>query len=898
MNHQYSHWLPRKALTGLVLPSLLAFILLFLLLLPGLPKSLAARTTRPSRPNNVPEAAAVSCCGVYRQTNLVSDLPGVALVEDHLLTVPRGVALNSSGPFWVVNNKNDRATLYKGDVSGSPLVSESALPVVAIPNVPTIVPAPSQPTGVVANTTSDFAVSLTPTSPAAPAQFIFATLNGGINAWQPDLGAVAVVVKFLSGHSYTGLAIGSNASGNFLYAADFANGKIDVFDNGFNLSSVSGNFTDASIPANFHPFNIQNLGGALYVTYAEFQSGLNFDLGFVRKFDTNGVRDTAFAINNGPLVAPWGMAISPLNFGLFGNALLVGNSRPLGNHNPTISAFNSATGALIGSMVDESDAPLEIDKLRALVFGNGVNGGDPNTLYFSADIFDISEVSPEQQHGLFGSIKPISMLPESLIQFSSREYFTSEGSGHIDITVNRLGSVSGTSTVNYATVDGQARQKSDFEIALGKLTFNPGETSKTFRVLIVDNNLAGGGSSRDLALVLSNPTGAELISPNQATLLIMDNDFDTDRQPLNIIDDTQFFVRQQYFDFLNREPDPSGFNFWVNQITSCGTDQQCIELKRINVSAAFFLSIEFQSTGVLAYLTEKTAFGGLPRYGPFMRDIQALQKDYVFGAPGAGVQLEANKQAFFDEFVTRPEFVAKYAGLSNENYVFALFANAGITTTTAELYIARLNGAQVAPPNASPATGVVILRQAVNTPTVAVSLSFSGLTSAETEAHVHGPAAADANAPAIVTLPSGQFVNFQTPLTNQQLLDLSRGMSYVDIHTTSFPNGEIRGQLPRNLFVTDMITRSLDAGIITRAQALRLVAESDFLRLSEFNRAFVLMEYFGYLRRNPDDPPDNNLAGFNFWLAKLNQFNGNFVSADMVKAFIKSTEYRGRFGPP
>ena len=178
----------------------------------------------------------------------------------------------------------------------------------------------------------------------------------------------------------------------------------------------------------------------------------------------------------------------------------------------------------------------------------------------------------------------------------------------------------------------------------------------------------------------------------------MDNDFDTNREPPNIIDDTQFFVRQQYFDFLNREPDTAGFNFWTNQITSCGTDQQCIELKRINVSAAFFLSIEFQSTGMLAYLTEKAAFSGLPRYGSFMRDVQALQKDYVFGTPGAAAQLELNKQAFFDEFVTRPAFAAKYASLSNEHYVFALFGNAELTTTTAELYIARLNGAQVVPP--------------------------------------------------------------------------------------------------------------------------------------------------------------------------------------------------------
>jgi len=868
-----------------------AALLVFTMLSVSAPRSIGARTFRLFGNDGLQEAPALIFAASYRQTNLVSDLPGVAFVEDPLLATPWGVALNSSSPFWVVNNQTDRATVYKGDVAGGPLAANAALPSVAIPNIPTVNQAPSQPTGVAANTTSDFVVSLTPTSPAAPAQFIFATLNGGINAWQPNMGSVAVVVKFVSGHSYTGLTIGSNASGNLLYAADFANGKIDVFDKNFNGTSVSGNFTDATVPANFHPNNIQNLGGALYVTYAEFTHFAN-DSGFVRKFDTNGVRDTAFAIDNGPLLEPWGMAIAPANFGGFSNLLLIGNARWNGS---SINAFNPTTGHLFGNMVDESGAALEIRKLRGLVFGNGVNGGDPNTLYFAAGV-------PNDQigvtHGLFGSLKAVTGLPTTTIKFSNTQYSTTESAGHFDVSLTRTGDLSGTPTVNYATADSYATQKSDYEIALGKLTFNPGEASKTFRVLIVDNNLIGGGTSHDLSLILSNATGAALVSPTIAKLSIMDDEFDTPRQPPNIIDDPQFFVRQQYFDFLNREPDTAGFNFWVNQITSCGTDQQCIELKRINVSAAFFLSIEFQRTGMLAYLTEKAAYGGLPRYGQFMRDVQALQKDYVFGAPGAEAQLEANKQAFFDEFVTRPAFAAKYNGLSNENYVFALFANGALNTTTGELYIARLNGSQVVPPTGSAATGLVILRQAVNVPSVSASLYFNGLTSAETEAHLHGPAAAGANGPVIATLPNGQFVNFQTPLSNPQLLDLSAGRFYVDVHTTTFPNGEIRGQLPRNLFVTDMIIRSLDDGIITRAQALRLIAESDYFRMNELNRAFVLMEYFGYLRRNPDDSPDNNLDGYNFWLAKLNQFNGNFVGAEMVKAFIKSTEYRGRFGPP
>jgi uncharacterized protein (TIGR03118 family) len=303
MNYLSSH---RQ--NSIVVPkTFVAALLLIALLAACVSWSVAARATTPFRANGPQETPALTFAGIFSQTNLVSDLPGVALVEDRLLQNPWGIALNSSSPFWVVDNKTDRATIYKGDVAGGPLVPDPALASVAIPNIPTVNQAPSQPTGVAANTTNDFLVSLTPTSPAMPAQFIFATLNGGINAWAPNTGSTAVVVKFMSGHRYTGLTIGSNASGNLLYVADFASGKIDVFDKNFDLTSVSGNFTDASVPANFHPNNIQNLGGALYVTYAEF-SHVAHDSGFVRKFDTNGVRDAAFAINNGPLAEPWGLA--------------------------------------------------------------------------------------------------------------------------------------------------------------------------------------------------------------------------------------------------------------------------------------------------------------------------------------------------------------------------------------------------------------------------------------------------------------------------------------------------------------------------------------------------------------------------------------------------------------
>jgi uncharacterized protein (TIGR03118 family) len=876
--------LPRRLIASAFLTA--AFV--SLALVSGrLPGSSASEST----PTRLQDAPRIVFGAPYRQTNLVSDLPGVGLVEDRRLVNPWGIAVGSILPFWVNNNKGDLATLYRGDVGGSPLAPNPNPSSVAILNTPTLVATPATPTAVVANTSNDFQVAIPPFG-AQPAQFIVATQLGGINAWHSNFGIAspAVVVRFVSGHSYTGLAIASNASGNLLYAADFANGKIDVFDKNFGDTSVSGNFTDATVPANFHPYNIQNLNGSLYVTYAEFSHVHDNDFGFVRKFNSDGVRDPAFAINNGPLADPYGLAIAPADFGAFGNRLLVGNYRTLGLHAPSISAFHAATGALIGAVLDEggSDA-IEIKKLRGLTFGNGMNGGELNTLYF---VSGFPNEQFQQPHGLLGSLKAVTGAPTTNIKFSAPDYFTSEAARRFDVTVTRSGDLSGVTTVNYATVDSYATQKSDYEIALGKLTFNPGEASKTFRVLIVDDNNIGAGTSYDLQLVLSNATGGALVAPNIARLFIMDNEGDTQGQPENIIDDAQFFVRQQYYDFLNREPDQAGLDFWTNQITSCGTDQACIELKRINVSAAFFLSIEFQKTGMLAYLTEKFSYGGLPRYGQFMRDTQALQKDYVFGAPGAAAQLEANKQAFFDEFVTRPEFVSKFGGLSNENFVQAFSLG-----TTGELYIAQLTSAQVVPSNSSTAKGLVVLRQPlVPDNTIAVSLYLNGLSSTETEAQIHGPADPGANGPLIISLPAGDLVDFKIPLSNQAFRDLSSGHVYIDVRTSNFPNGEIRAQFPSNLFKSDMIIRSLNAGIITRAQALRLIVEGQ-IGMPELNRAFVLMEYFGYLRRNPDDLPDVDLSGYNFWLNKLNQFNGNFVNADMVKAFLKSTEYRRRFSP-
>jgi hypothetical protein len=261
---------------------------------------------------------------------------------------------------------------------------------------------------------------------------------------------------------------------------------------------------------------------------------------------------------------------------------------------------------------------------------------------------------------------------------------------------------------------------------------------------------------------------------------------------LNPIDDARTFVRQQYLDFLNRSPDQSGWDFWTNTITSCGNDQQCIAVRRINASAAFFLSIEFQETSYLVYRFYKASFGDLAgtpapiTFNEFLPDATAIGQNVIVGQASWETLLESNKQAFASEFVQRSRFTSAFSpSLTPAQFVDQLFTNAGVSPTPSD----------------------------------------------------------------------------------------------------------------RNAVVAEFGSATTSADVSARARALRDVAENSSLKSQEFNRAFVLMQYFGYLRRNPKDAPDADFTGYNFWLAKLNQFNGNFVNAEMVKAFITSTEYRQRFGP-
>lgn len=373
----------------------------------------------------------------------------------------------------------------------------------------------------------------------------------------------------------------------------------------------------------------------------------------------------------------------------------------------------------------------------------------------------------------------------------------------VTLTATRSGNTTGAASVHFSTSDtagaldcnvvtGVASSRCDYEIRISTIRFAPGETSRTISVFIIDDSYLEGVET--FTVGLSDPTGGFLGASSTAAVTVIDNDIATGANP---IDNANFFVLLQYLDFLNREPDSSGFAFWLNQITFCGADQQCIQGRRVNTSAAFYLSIEFQQTGYFVERSYKAAYGdaigtstlggshqlAVPviRLNEFLFDTQEIGEGVVVLQSGWEQVLENNKQAFAADLVQRARFITAFpTSMTPAQFVDTLNANAG------------------------------------------------------------------------------------NPLSQSE---------------------------------RDQLVSDLSNSTKTRAQVLRAVVEDPDLRNAESNRAFVLMQYFGYLRRNPNDAQDSDYTGYEFWLTKLNEFNGDFEKAEMVKAFITSIEYRRRFGP-
>jgi len=322
---------------------------------------------------------------IYQQTNLVSDQAGQAAFTDSNLKNPWGIATSSTSPFWVADNMTGLSTLY--NTTGQP----SAL-VVTVP--PASGGKTGNPTGIVYNGTSDFEVGT-----SAPARFIFATEDGTISGWSQAIGSTAVlkVDNSASTAVYKGLAIGNNGTGNFLYAANFHAGRIDVFDASYTSATLAGNFIDPNIPSGYAPFNIQNIGNVLYVAYA-LQDAEGVDdvpglgHGYISTFDLNGNFVARFA-SQGTLNSPWGMAIAPNGFGAFTGNLLVGNFG-----DGRINVFDPDTHAYLGQLSDATSTPISIEGLWGLIAGNGGSGGEADAIYFAAGV-------ALEEHGLFGSLK-------------------------------------------------------------------------------------------------------------------------------------------------------------------------------------------------------------------------------------------------------------------------------------------------------------------------------------------------------------------------------------------------------------------------------------------------------------------------------------------------------------
>lgn len=545
-------------------------------------------------------------------------------------------------------------------------------------------------------------------------------------------------------------------------------------------------------------------------------------------FGTNG------RWNNGP-----GVQNTAITFGSNGNTVTITfNGIPQGTTtvNPNPNTYTSlgqfvvsttGTGATIAPgttfalAIAESSPAGGLDTIGSTVAGVVSQNSSTGLISFGATSISsfapvtytllqspIPLVAPSTNGGVTTIQGQIAVAPPMTIQFSAANYPVGEGDQHVDLNVTRLGDTSGAASVSFTTsnlagaqncnvVNGAASSRCDFETNIRTVQFAAGETSKTVSVFIIDDSYLEGTETFNVSL--TNASGASLGAQSNASVTIADNEIANGANP---IDTAGFFVRLHYLDFLNREPDSSGFAFWTNEMSSCGADQQCIQLKRVNVSAAFYLSIEFQQTGYLIHRIYKTAYGDavgvstlggshqmavpIVRLNEFLPDTQKTGQGVIVGQAGWEQVLESNKQAFCAEFVQRSRFASAFpATMTPAQFVDALFANATVTPAASE-------------------------RQAA--------------------IDEFGGAGTSANLPA-------------------------------------------------------------------RGRAVRRVAENPTLSQLETNRAFVMMQFFGYLRRNPNDPQDSDYTGYDFWLTKLNQFNGNFVNAEMVKAFITSGEYRQRFGP-
>lgn len=458
-----------------------------------------------------------------------------------------------------------------------------------------------------------------------------------------------------------------------------------------------------------------------------------------------------------------------------------------------LAVYTGNTVNALTAVVKNDDVQTPVNTTSTVQF-DAIGG---TTYHIAVDGFDADDGNITLNFTLPGTAA-------STVQFAAPTASVTENfhaNTQVDLTVTRSVNTGSAVSVDYSTSNGTASDRSDYSAALGTLQFAAGETQKTISVLVIDDGYVENPETFNVTL--SNPVNCTLGTAT-VTVTINSNDANPTNPVKDPTFDNEFFVRQHYFDFLNRAPDADGLAFWKAELDQCGANAECIDIKRVNVSGAFFQSIEFQETGYLVERLYKAAYGDanglskldtdpaqhqikvpIVRFNEFLSDSQLIAKNLVVGAPGWPTVLENNKVAFTQAFVGRSRFLAEHP-----------------TSKTPTQFVNDLNAR----------TG-----------------------------------------------------NTLTPSEVTSIVGVFGGAGNI-------------------------------ADVTARARALRLVAENANLAQQEKNKAFVLMQYFGYLRRNPNDPQDTDHTGYDFWLHKLDSFNGNYVNAQMVKAFIVSGEYQARFG--
>lgn len=742
----------------------------------------------------------------YFKHNLVSDLPGTADFTDTNLVNPWGIATSATSPFWLSDDRTGLSTLYNS--SGTP----QAL-VVTVPH-PAGGLLPGKPTGIVFNSTTNFVVASN-----AVARFIFDTEDGLIAGWSSGGTALVKVDNSAAGAVYKGLANGSSGGSNYLYAANFHSGAIEVYDGNYNAATLAGSFTDPGLPAGFAPFNIRNLAGQLYVAYAKQDALGTNDVagpgnGFVNIFDTSGNFVRRFASSNF-LNSPWGLAIAPANFGEFSGAVLVGNFG-----DGRINAFDSG-GNYLGTLQDVAGNPIIIPGLWGLIVGNGGNGGDSRTLYFSAGIAG-------QTHGLFGSISAIPPLFANSVDkgvalnvnwvggtppFLLQKKVSLLDSNWVDLltTTSRNPIVAKESATAFFRAQGLATNTVwPFTALLNGASEVP--TVSTLANGMGAFSLEGSNLSYYVSFTgLSSPaTAAHFHAPGNATnnagVIIP---LSPPAATAGTMSGTLALTQDQITNFVN------GLCY-VNIHTSVNPGGEIRgQVVPLHVVVALNQASEVP---VVTNAPNATATGSLTFIGSqlfYSVTYSGLSApataSHIHGpadpTTSAGVLIPLSTPSGTSGTIsgtatlTPTEMAYLASGLLYINLHTTNNPGGEIRGQIWPVQLsATLRGENEVSPTASSGSGSASMSIVNNV--LSYTVSFTNLLSPATAGHIHAPATPSQNAGVIIpfsvpTATAGAFSGTAT-LTSQQLFYLMSGLGYVNIHTTNYPGGEIRGQLVPN----------------------------------------------------------------------------------------------------